>query len=84
MHHRRLVARVALALLLTTVLVPLSTAALALPEGWERLQTILLSGETPALEKRLDLSPVVTGQLISEVNRFDREKVRQQARAFKP
>jgi NitT/TauT family transport system substrate-binding protein len=56
----------------------------AMPEGWERLQTILLSGETPALEKRLDLSPVVTGQLISEVNRFDREKVRQQARAFKP
>jgi hypothetical protein len=28
--------------------------------------------------------PIVTGELISEINRFDRGKVRQQARAFKP
>lgn len=56
----------------------------AMPEGWERLQKILLSGETPVLAKRLDLTAVVTGELIPDINRFDRDKVRQQARAFNP
>lgn len=56
----------------------------AMPEGWERLQKILLSGETPVLAKRLDLTAVVAGELIPDINRFDRDKVRQQARAFNP
>ena len=56
----------------------------AMPEGWERLQKIFLSGEKPVLAKPVDLAPVVTGDLVADVNRFDREKVRQQARTYKP
>lgn len=56
----------------------------AMPEGWERLHKILLSGEKPVLGRPVDLVPIVAGELISEINRFDRGKVRQQARAFKP
>ena len=53
-------------------------------EGWERLQKIFLSGDKPILSKPLNLAPVVTGDLVAEINRFDHQKVRQQARAFKP
>jgi NitT/TauT family transport system substrate-binding protein len=56
----------------------------AMPEGWERLQKIFLSGEKPVLAKPVDLAPVVTGDLVAEINRFDREKVRQQARTHRP
>jgi NitT/TauT family transport system substrate-binding protein len=56
----------------------------AMPEGWERMQKIFLSGDKPILAKPLDLAPVVTGELVPEMNRFDHEKVRQQARTFKP
>lgn len=56
----------------------------AMPEGWERLQKVFLSGEKPILAKPVDLGSLVTGELVAEINRFDREKVRQQARAFKP
>lgn len=56
----------------------------AMPEGWERLQSILLEGAQPVLEKRLDLAAIVTGELVTEINRFDRETVRRRARAFKP
>jgi ABC-type nitrate/sulfonate/bicarbonate transport system substrate-binding protein len=56
----------------------------AMPEGWERMQKIFLSGDKPVLTAPVDLKPVVVGDLVPEINRFDREKVRQQARAFKP
>lgn len=56
----------------------------AMPEGWERLQKIFLSGDKPVLSQPVDLAPVVVGDLVPEINRFDREKVRQQARTFKP
>lgn len=56
----------------------------AMPEGWERMQQIFVSGDKPILTHRLDLAPVVTGELVAEINRFDRDKVRQQARSYKP
>lgn len=56
----------------------------AMPDGWERLQKIFLSGEKPILAQPVDLKALVTGELVAEINRFDHEKVRQQARAFKP
>ena len=56
----------------------------AMPEGWERLQKIFLSGEKPVLAKPIDLAPVVTGDLVADVNTFDREKVRQRARTYRP
>ncbi len=56
----------------------------AMPEGWERLQKVFLSGEKPILAKPVDLASLVTGELVLEINRFDHDKVRQQARAFKP
>lgn len=56
----------------------------AMLEGWERLQKIFLSGEKPILKKPVDLKQVVVGDLVDEINRFDRDKVRQQARNFKP
>lgn len=56
----------------------------AMPEGWERLQKVFLSGDKPLLAKPVDLAPLVTGDLVPEINRFDHDKVRQQARAFKP
>jgi hypothetical protein len=56
----------------------------AMPEGWERLQKVFVSGDKPILAKPVDLGPVVTGELVTEINRFDHEKVRRQARSFKP
>jgi len=56
----------------------------AMPEGWERMQKIFLSGDKPILAKPLDLGPVVTGELVPEMNRFDHQKVRQQAQTYKP
>jgi NitT/TauT family transport system substrate-binding protein len=56
----------------------------AMTEGWERLQSILLAGAQPVLEKRVDITAIVTGELVTEINRFDRETVRRRARAFKP
>jgi len=56
----------------------------AMLEGWERLQKVFLTGEKPILAKPVDLKSLVTGELVAEINRFDREKVRQQARTFKP
>jgi hypothetical protein len=44
-----------------------------MPEGWQRLGAIL--GDT-----RVDVNTVVTGALVAEINRFDRPRVRQQAR----
>lgn len=56
----------------------------AMPDGWQRLQGILLAGDSPVLQAPVDLARVVTGELVPEINRFDREQVRQRARAFKP
>jgi ABC-type nitrate/sulfonate/bicarbonate transport system substrate-binding protein len=56
----------------------------AMPDGWQRLQGILLAGDRPVLPEPADLARVVIGELIPEINRFDRDKVRQRARAFKP
>jgi NitT/TauT family transport system substrate-binding protein len=56
----------------------------AMPEGWERLQQVFLSGDKPILAKPVDLAGLVTGELVPEINRFDHDQVRQQARAFKP
>ena len=56
----------------------------AMPEGWVRLRTLLLLGGSPVGEKPAELEAVVTGELIPAVNHFDREKVRQQARAARP
>lgn len=55
----------------------------AMPDGWQRLQEILLTGDKPVLEKPVDLAAVVTGELIPEINRFDHDQVRQRGRAFK-
>jgi ABC-type nitrate/sulfonate/bicarbonate transport system substrate-binding protein len=56
----------------------------AMPEGWERLQKVFVSGDKPILAKPVDLGPVVTGELVTEINRFDHDKVRRQARSFTP
>ena len=56
----------------------------AMPGGWARLRTLALLGGSPVGDRPADLDTVVTGELIPEVNRFDREKVRQQARAARP
>lgn len=56
----------------------------AMPKGWERMQSIFLSGDKPVLKKPLDLDQVVEGELVAEMNRFDHDKVRQQARSYKP
>jgi ABC-type nitrate/sulfonate/bicarbonate transport system substrate-binding protein len=56
----------------------------AMPEGWERLQKIFLSGDKPVLKEPVDLKQVVVDDLVDEMNRFDRDKVRAQARNFKP
>ena len=55
------------------------------PGGWDRLQNFLAiptEGAT-GMTKKIDVKELVTNELIDEINKFDAEAVRKQARAYK-
>ena len=55
--------------------------------GWERLQTIMSTpvGDQPTgLQTKVDVNQLVTNELIDEINNFDAEAVRKQAKEYKP
>ncbi len=54
--------------------------------GWERLQDYMAAptpGQTTGLTTKIDVKQLVTNELIDEMNRFDAEAVRKQARDYK-
>jgi NitT/TauT family transport system substrate-binding protein len=55
--------------------------------GWDRLQNFMAApapGQTTGLTTKVDVKQLVTNELVDEMNRFDAEAVRKQARAYKP
>jgi NitT/TauT family transport system substrate-binding protein len=55
--------------------------------GWDRLQEFMAAptpGQTTGLTNKVDVKQMVTNELVDEMNRFDAEAVRRQARAYKP
>ena len=56
------------------------------PSGWDRLQNFMAvptEGAT-GMTTKVDVKQLVTNELVDEMNRFDHEAVRKQARAYKP
>ena len=55
------------------------------PGGWDRLQNFLAiptEGAT-GMTRKIDVKELVTNELVDEMNKFDAEAVRKQARAYK-
>jgi len=55
--------------------------------GWERLQEFMATpaeGQPTGLRTKVDVKRLVTNELVEEMNRFDAEAVRKQARAYRP
>jgi NitT/TauT family transport system substrate-binding protein len=55
--------------------------------SWERLQEFMLApsaAEATGLQSRVDIQQLVTNDLIGEINQFDAEAVKKQAREWKP
>lgn len=55
--------------------------------SWERLQGVMTSsgsGQVTGIQTKVDVKQLVTNELIDEINNFDKEAVRKQAREYKP
>ncbi len=54
-------------------------------QGWEDLMSALVApGQQGGLQQRFDVAPFVKNDLAAEINNFDRQKVIEFARAYKP
>jgi len=55
--------------------------------GWDRLQDFMAAstpGQTTGITNKVDVRQLITNELVDEINQFDAEAVRRQARAYKP
>ena len=55
------------------------------PDGWDRLQNFMsvpTEGAT-GMTTKVDVKSLVTNELVDEMNRFDHEALRKQAKAYK-
>jgi hypothetical protein len=55
--------------------------------GWERLQDFMtapVEGQPTGLRTKVDVSQLVTNELVEEFNKFDTQAVRKQAMEYRP